>query len=83
MALLSGHAHTPDVSFLWLLKDVFRPMQKPYTHCRLGQSGWKLHGGNGSGGVSQQLVECELAVCLGGQGQWHPGVYQKQCCQQE
>ena len=37
----------------------------------------KLHGGKGSGSISQQLSEHEPAVCLGSQeGQQHPGLYQ-------
>ena len=36
------------------------------------------------GGVSGHLAKHEPAVCPGSQvGQWHPGLYQKLCCQQE
>ena len=38
--------------------------------------------------IAHSHVDCSItsltAVCPGGQeGQWHPGWYQKQCCQQE
>ena len=37
-----------------------------------------------SGDAIQQLAEHDPAVCPGGQeGQWHPGLCQKQCSQQE
>ena len=43
-----------------------------------------LCGRNGPGDNGQSLTEREPAVCPGSQeGQRHPGLYQKQCCQQE
>ena len=39
---------------------------------------------NRPGGVNQLLAEHELTACPGGQeGQWHPGLYEEQCCQAE
>jgi len=39
---------------------------------------------SGPGGVGRCSAEHESVVCSGGQeGQWHPGLYQKQLCQQE
>ena len=44
----------------------------------------KMHSRKGSWGVGWQAAEHEPAVCPGGQeGQWHPGLYQEQCGQQE
>jgi len=45
----------------------------------------RLHGGNGPGGIIHQcLAEHEPAMCQGSQeDQTYPGLYQKQCSQQE
>ena len=44
----------------------------------------RLRKGNGPDDIDQCLAEREPAVCPGSQeGQWHSGLYQKQCCQQD
>ena len=51
-------------------------------HCYRFGAEW--HGAKGSVGAGQQLAEHEPEVCLVGQeGQWHPGLYQEYCSQQD
>ncbi|GAB0178015.1 mitochondrial enolase superfamily member 1 [Grus japonensis] len=57
----------------------------PMQHYRLGEQ-WlqSCPGRKGPGGAGLYLAEYELAVFPGGQGgQQHPGLYQKQCGQQD
>ena len=56
----------------------------PCTCYRLGKSGWKAAWWERTWGCWWQPAEHEPAVCPGGQeGQQHPGLYQKQCGQQD
>ena len=49
-----------------------------------GRVAGKLCRGNGSGSVCLPSAKHEPTVCPGGQeDQWHPGLYQKERCQQE
>jgi len=55
----------------------------PMQRYRLGEAG-KLPGGKGPWGAGRQLTEHEPAVWPGVQeGQWHPGLDQEWCDQQE
>ena len=67
MALLSGRASHSRCAFLMAAqRSVQAYARTPHNTTGLEQSGWKLHGGKGSGGVSWHLIECEPAVCPGG-----------------
>ena len=59
--------------------------QQPHAMLQAwGRVAGKLPGGKGPWGVGRQPAEHEPAVCPGGQeGQWHPGLYQESCGQQE
>jgi len=59
--------------------------QQPHATLRAwGGVAGELPSGKGPWGVGRQLAEHEPAVCPGGQeGQWHPGLDQEWCGQQE
>jgi len=49
-----------------------------------GRVAGNLPGRKGPWGVGQQMTEHEPTVCPGVQeGQWHPGLDQELCCQQQ
>jgi len=59
--------------------------QQPWaTLLAWGVVAGKLPDGKGPSCTDVQLAEYEPAVCPGGQeGQWHPGLYQERCGEQD
>lgn len=67
----------------WFSDHLSQPLQHTWVYL-LGAHGFVYINFSCTGSDGRYSAECKPAVCPGGQdSQWHPGLYEKQCCQQQ